>query len=123
MRSNQPYRRISFFAIAGLAFFALAASEPQCARVGDQVVSPDGASLNSNKGGVSQCVHACVDEAQQRRADEKDLHKTNIESCAGDWQCLQEEEARHESVMEQIAMDQRDCKALCHNQGGGHGGQ
>ncbi len=123
MRSNQPYRRISFFAIAGMAFFALAASEPQCARVGDQVVSPDGTSLNSNKGGVSQCVRACVDEAQQRRADEKDLHHTNLKSCAGDWQCHQEEEARHESVMEQIAMDQRDCKALCHNQGGGHGGQ
>ena len=123
MRSNQPYRRISFFAIAGLAFFALAASEPQCARVGDQVVSPDGASLNSNKGGVSQCVRACVDEAQQRRADEQDLYQANLASSLGDWQAIQEEEVRHNTVMEQIAMDQRDCKALCHNQGGGHGGQ
>jgi len=123
MRSNQPYRRISFFAIAGLAFFALAASEPQCAKVGDQVVSPDNSAVSSNKGGVSDCVHSCVDYAQTARTDEQDLHKANIEACGGDWQCLQEEEARHEAVMEQIAMDQRDCKSFCHNQGSGQGGQ
>ena len=33
------------------------------------------------------------------------------------------EEARHDARMEEIAMEMQYCKALCHEQGTGSGGQ
>ncbi len=124
MLSNQPMRRSLFLLVAGLAFFALAASEPQCARIGDRVAGPNGSTPDVKGGnGVAECVQACVSAAQDARAAENDIHNANLESCAGDPECLAEESARHAAVMQQIAMDQQDCKAPCHNQGGGHGGQ
>ncbi len=125
MISKHRFHRSHLFVVlvASLAFFALAASDPQCAKVSDRVTAPDASLDQQGKGGVADCVQSCVSFAKTARADEQDLHKANVAACGDDAQCLAQEEARHEAAMEQIAMDERDCKAPCHNQGTGTGGQ
>ena len=122
MSSKPTLRHAAFLAIGVFSLFLIAATDPQCARVDDRVTSPD-VSLDPAKGTVAQCVKSCVEAAKSERDHEQDLHQANIEACGGDYDCLEQEEARHEAAMEQIAMDERACKSPCHEQGGGGGGQ
>lgn len=125
MSSKPTLQHAIILAIGGLSFFLLAATDPQCARVDDRVTSPDGSALGAEGGKgsqVAECVHACVDAAKVARDAEKGLHKERLTACDGDPGCEDQEDARHESVMEQIARDERECKRPCHEQGGGRGG-
>ena len=125
MSSTPRLNQAIIFAIGGLSFFLLAATDPQCARVDDRVTAPDGSTLGADAGkgsGVSECVRLCVDAAKIAREEERDLHKTIIQACGSDRDCKVQEEIRHEAAMEQIALDESECKRPCHEQGGGHGG-
>jgi hypothetical protein len=110
-------------ATAALAITLLTLSGSQCSQVGDRAVGPDSGSLGNNGNGVSACVQACNDIAKSDRDAEKDLHKENVRACNGDKSCLDAEKARHEARMEEIAAAQKACKAPCHEQGRGGGGQ
>ncbi|HEX7878717.1 MAG TPA: hypothetical protein VF720_04875 [Candidatus Eisenbacteria bacterium] len=109
-------------ATAALAITLLTLSGSQCSQVADRATGPDTGSLGNNND-VAACVQACNETAKQDRDAEKDLFKANKEACNGDPACLDAEEARHEARMEEIAAASQLCKAPCHEQGGGGGGQ
>jgi hypothetical protein len=54
---------------------------------------------------------------------EQDLHKANVDACAGDPTCLANEEARHEAAVAAIQDARKRCIDSCHQQGGGQGGR
>ena len=60
---------------------------------------------------------------EEQREEEKMIHEWNLEQCGDDEQCIEDEYARHEARMEEIAMEMRECKRPCHEQGQGSGGQ
>lgn len=111
---------------AGILVLAvLTLSGSQCSEVSDRAVNPQGSDIGtgSNGRGVAACVQACNDLGRDLRRDERILHRENIQACDGDYECLEDEEARHEARMEEIASIVQACKAPCHEQGGGSGGQ
>lgn len=111
---------------AGILVLAvLTLSGSQCSEVSDRAVNPQGSDIGtgSNGGSVAACVQACNDLGRDLRRDERILHRENIQACDGDYECLEDEEARHEARMEEIASIVQACKAPCHEQGGGSGGQ
>ncbi len=109
----------------------LALTGSQCSQVSDRITSPSGSSgtgVNGSGGGVSACVQACNDAARTARDFERNLHKNNLEACKvlrGSERdaCMAAENARHDARMEQISMELEACKAPCHEQGSGSGGQ
>lgn len=109
-------------ALALMAMTILTLSGSQCSQVADRAVGAD-TRIGTEGGGVSECVQACNELARAAREAERILHLANIEACAGDESCLEDEEARHEARMEEIAAQSQECKATCHEQGGGSGGE
>lgn len=107
---------------AALAITILTLSGSQCSQVADRAVGPGSGTLD-NGSGVSACVRACNDIAKDARDAEQDLHRANIEACHGNPACLEQERARHEARQEEIAAAAQSCKAPCHEQGRGGGGQ
>ncbi|TPW14162.1 MAG: hypothetical protein FD129_1131 [bacterium] len=107
---------------AALAITILTLSGSQCSQVADRAVGPDSGTLDQ-AAEVAACVQACNESAKGDRDSEKQLHKANIEACNGDETCLAEEEARHEAQLDEINAEMQFCKAPCHEQGGGTGGQ
>jgi hypothetical protein len=125
MKVNVPRRHWSITTLIIVAGFALSGS--QCARVSDQLTGPQ-ISSEPLAGGVSDCVQACNQIAQNDRNVEKDLHKTNLTACqqlrgAAKDACMSEENARHDARTEEIDAQLDYCKSLCHEQGSGTGGQ
>lgn len=107
---------------AALAITILTLSGSQCSQVADRSVGPDNSTLGRGNE-VAACVQACNEIAKDDRAAENDLHKANVEACDGNMTCLEEEEARHEARMDEIEAAMQMCKAPCHEQGRGGGGQ
>jgi hypothetical protein len=106
--------------IAGAAFFALAASSPQCARTQDAATSPTVGTLADG----NECVGGCIDAFQQAMRDERDRFKAAIQACNGDSACEAEQEALHESMIGELQVDKANCMDNCgHEQGGGTSGQ
>jgi hypothetical protein len=106
--------------IAGAAFFAMAASSPQCARTQDSATSP----IIGTMADGNPCVGTCIDAFQQSMRDERARFKSAIEVCNGDSTCVANEEDLHESIIGEIQTDKADCLANCnHEQGDGAGGQ
>src|SRR5262245_47513336 len=106
--------------IAGAAFFAMAASSPQCARIEDSATSPQVGSLA--EGNV--CTQDCIDAFQTAMKSEQARFKAAIQACEGDSTCEAEQEALHESMIGEIQADKADCFTNCgHEQGGGTSGQ
>lgn len=89
-----------------------------CLKVDDEITGLDGPWK-----GVNQCIRFCRDHAAAERASERELHVENVQNCAGDRQCISDENARYTARLREIAEDERLCKANCHNQGGGQAGE
>jgi len=114
-------RIISWLTIATLAFFAMAASSPQCARSDDQALNPTFAPL---AGTGNPCIDACVTESQTRKRLEGIRRKAALDACNGDVQCRQEVNTISGEINAEIISDSQDCKKVClHEQGEGTGGQ
>ena len=107
---------------AALAITILTLSGSQCSQVADRSVGPDSETLGRGNE-VAACVQACNDIAKSDRDIEKDLHKANVAACNGNAACLAAEEARHEARQDEIDAAMQLCKAPCHEQGRGSGGQ
>ncbi len=134
MKGNSYLRHLRWFGFALLLVFAMAATGSQCAKVEDRTTAPDvslspssggdGEDLDHHgHGGYRECIRDCVWQAQRERALEQIRHQRNLRHCGHDQECIRHENARHRAVMEQIAREERACKAECHQQGEGHGGQ
>jgi hypothetical protein len=107
--------------VAVVSVVAMGSTAPQCARTTDTPLTPAVRSLDSQ--GLAECVDACILDAKLQRNDEKIRHVDAVKACEDDEECLDQEEALHESIMEGIAYESQECKFNCHNQGGGFGGQ
>ncbi len=125
-------RRSILSGIVLVAAFSL--SGAQCSQVGDRITAPTSGSnggatgSEGTSGSVSACVQACNDIAKAARDAERDLHKENLIACRDlsgpdRASCTSAENLRHATRMEVIAADMQICKAPCHEQGGGSGGQ
>lgn len=113
---------------AGILVLAvLTLSGSQCSQVSDRAVNPQGSEFGTGgteaERGAAACVQACNDLGRDLRREERNLHRENVRACNGDYDCLADEEARHEARMEEIASIVQACKAPCHEQGRGSGGQ
>lgn len=113
--------------VIGTVTMALTGS--QCSRVSDRLTAPSTSeSAISISGSVAECVQICNEEARVARNAEQELHRANGNACrllrgSAKSACLAAEGARHEARMEEISMDMQACKAPCHEQGSGSGGQ
>jgi hypothetical protein len=114
--------RLPWLVLGILALASMSASGPQCTQVGDRATAPREGALDE-QGVIAECIHSCNDDAKESRDAERRLHTDNVKACAGDSDCLADEEARHEAAMDAIAAASKACKASCHDQGGGEGGQ
>jgi hypothetical protein len=113
-------RSIPTLGIAATAFFALAASSPQCARTNDLSVNPTVGTLSDG----SLCVQNCIDDFQASMRSEKNRFKEALAACDGDEACRDAEEALHESIIGELTADKDTCIENCgHEQGGGSSGQ
>jgi hypothetical protein len=109
--------------VAGLAFFALAASSPQCARSSDSVLNPGPASIDAPDP-VQECQHDCDATARTAERAEKKRHREESKACNDDPICLALEDQRHASTLAEIETDRQGCIDNCtHQQGTGLGGQ
>jgi hypothetical protein len=115
-------RHAAFWLIlAALAFFAMSASSPQCARSSDQVTGP---SLTSLAGGPNACQNQCKADRRLAIRVERKRHRLADKACNGDAQCHIDEDALHLSNLAQIEADYQDCLDACaHQQGSALGGQ
>jgi len=114
-------RSITVLCLAGAAFFALAASSPQCARTQDSLVGPTVGTLDA---GGNECVQSCISSFQEGMRAEHARFKTAIAECNGDEECIEQEEELHESIIGELVGDKNDCLGNCgHEQGGGSSGQ
>jgi hypothetical protein len=113
--------------VSGILVLAvLILSGSQCSEVSDRAVNPQGSEFGTGDDasrGAAACVAACNDLGRDLRREERNLHHDNVRACDGNSECLDEEEARHEARMEEIASIVQACKAPCHEQGRGSGGQ
>ena len=105
-------------ALLGAACLLMASTSPQCARTADNTLGLSAEGHNTHADG---CKESCLDAAKQARVNERERFHAAIQACA-DSTCRDQEAELHESIMEQIALDQQACFGACHNQGGGHGG-
>jgi len=106
--------------LAVLAFGAMAASSPQCARSSDEVTGP---SLNS-LAGPGACDNDCKAARRLAIREERRRHRLADRACNGDLECHAIEDALHAATLAEIEADFQDCLTACaHQQGSGLGGQ
>ena len=118
-RSPQRNRLFSHLALVVLSVTAMVVLT-QCKLTSDKVTGIDHRANQSNHG---TCISNCAHEANARMKDEQDLHKANVDACAGDPTCLATEEARHQAAVDAIQEGRKRCMDGCHQQGGGNGGR
>jgi len=120
MKSTRTLRVAFWLAVAGMAFFAMAASSPQCARTSESVTGP---SLGA-QGTADACTQGCIDSFQSARKAEQIRHKAAMSACNGDQACRDAEEAADIAIKAEQVVDKDACIANCaHQQGTGLGGQ
>jgi hypothetical protein len=107
--------------ILTVAAFGMTGS--QCARVGDRVTAADTSTLveglNRDYG---KCISTCnLDAADARRAENQRFRRA-IAAC-NNKACREQEIATHMANLEGIHADLQECKANCHQQGTGSGGE
>lgn len=113
-------KSISLLCIAGAAFFALAASSPECARTHDSVTGP----ITTLDAADNECVSLCIELFQESMRSEHARFKAAIAACDGNEECQEAEEELHESIIGELQNDKGDCLLNCnHNQGEGSSGQ
>ncbi|HET9233801.1 MAG TPA: hypothetical protein VFP10_06655 [Candidatus Eisenbacteria bacterium] len=120
MKSTRTLRVAFWLAVAGMAFFAMAASSPQCARTSENVTGPG---LDS-QGAASACTQGCIDTYQTAKKAEQTRFKAAMAACNGDLVCRESQSAIHDAIVLELAADKDACIANCsHEQGTGTGGQ
>ena len=120
MNSTRTLRVAFWMAIAAMAFFAMAASSPQCARSGDNPVSP---TLDTLAGG-NPCNQGCIDDFQAAKKAEQARFKAAMAACNGDLTCRAEQSMIHDQIIGELVMDKDACILDCeHQQGTAVGGQ
>jgi len=120
MKSTRTLRVAFWLAVAGMAFFAMAASSPQCARTSENVTGP---SLGA-QGTADACTQGCIDSYQAAKKAEQVRHKAAMAACNGDEACRAAEGATTEAIKLELAADKDACIVNCaHQQGTGLGGQ
>jgi hypothetical protein len=103
-----------------MAFFAMAASSPQCARTSESVTGP---SLGA-QGTADACTQGCVDSYQSSKKAEQVRFKAAMVACNGDLACRDAESVIHARIVDELAADKDACITNCtHQQGTGLGGQ
>jgi hypothetical protein len=120
MKSKSPIRVTFWLIIAVMAFFAMAASSPQCASSDDRVLNPG---LEPLAGG-NPCIAKCNADRETAFQEEKIRFKGDKAACNGEPGCKEEAEALHAILLTEINADMDDCKLACqHEQGSATGGQ
>lgn len=103
------------------ALFTLAASSPQCTRTTDRVFSPR-FSPTGDPDTFGECVSACAHTAAAARQAEAERFTAEMKACGDDESCKQGKAAEHVERLAVITHEFRVCVSICHNQGGGTGG-
>ena len=121
-KATSSPRKIRLSTHLALVVFSVAAMVvlTQCKLTSDRVTGVDN---RANQAAHGQCVSNCAHEANTLMKTEQDLHKANVDACAGDPTCLANEEARHEAAVAAIQAGRKACMDGCHEQGGGQGGR
>jgi len=120
MKSTRTLRVAFWLAVAGMAFFAMAASSPQCARTSESVTGP---SLGA-QGTADACTQGCIDSYQLAKKAEQVRFKAAMVACNGDLACREAESDSHDAIVLELVADKDACIANCaHQQGTGLGGQ
>ena len=120
MTSRSPIRNSLWLLIAVMAFFAMAASSPQCASSDDAAVNPTLAPLAAG----NDCIIACNEESKARKRVLNIQHKACITACNRDMECRDECTMIKAAIQVEINEDRDDCKLVCqHEQGAATGGQ
>jgi hypothetical protein len=110
-----------WFTVFALAFFAMAASSPQCARTPETPLVP---SLATQAGGNGTCSQACIDDFQSAKKAEQAHFKEAMDACNGDQACKDEQTAIHDTIVNELVADKDACITNCsHEQGSGTSGQ
>jgi hypothetical protein len=112
-------RRGTFLALGLSSLFLMASSSPQCARTSDYLFNP--ASTGTVTATVAECWTSCASTAKEARAAELERFVGAIQACDTP-ECHQQEAASHVLILRAITDTERDCKAICHSQGSGTGG-
>lgn len=121
MKSRSPIRNSLWLLIAVMAFFAMAASSPQCASSDDAALNPTLAPL---AGPGNPCIDACNEESKARKRILNIQHKSCLDSCNGEPSCREECGIIKDALQDEINTDRDDCKLVCqHEQGAASGGQ
>lgn len=121
MKSRSPIRNSLWLLIAVMAFFAMAASSPQCASSDDAALNPTLAPLEA---GGNPCIIACNEESKAAKRILNIQHKSCLDACNGDMACRDECTAIKAMLIEEINADRDACKLVCtHEQGAADGGQ
>ena len=122
---DHPHRRFSrgFTLLALLAFLVLTAvALSQCRQIGDSIAGVDLAGSSPALHPKGDCPHRCNEDYKAARTAEDERHEAALESCAGDADCIAEENRLHRDLQRQIQKALQNCKRNCYNEGGGSGG-
>jgi hypothetical protein len=119
MNSKSPLRNSLWLLIAVMAFFAMAASSPQCAQsTQDRGLNPVFDPL------TNECITKCNNDWREDWIDVKAEFKMAKAECNGVPGCINEAAIIHDAAILEINGDRDDCKEDCeHLQGGVIGGQ
>lgn len=120
MKSSRTRHAAFWLIVAGMAFFSMAASQPQCARTSENVSGP---SLGA-QGTTDECTQDCIGAYQTAKKAEQSRFKAAMSACNTDEACREAESAAHDEIVAELAGDKDACIANCsHQQGSGIGGQ
>ena len=104
--------------VAISAFFAMAASAPQCSRTEEMPLNPSIESLADG----NPCVQGCIADYQAAKKAEQARFKAAMEACNGDSGCREDEAIIHELILGELVQAKDDCIVNCdHQQGSGTG--
>jgi hypothetical protein len=120
MNSARTRTAAFWLIVTGMAFFSMAASNPQCARTPESVTGP---SLGA-QGTLDACSQGCIDTYQSAKKAEQTRFKEAMAACNNDPACRDAESAAHDEIVAELVADKDACITNCqHNQGSGIGGQ
>ena len=120
MQSSRARQGAFWLIVTGMAFFAMAASNPQCARTSENVSGP---TLGA-QGTQDACTQGCINAYQTAKKAEQARFKAAMAACNDDAACRETESATHDGIVAELAADKDGCIINCqHEQGSGIGGQ
>ena len=119
MNSKSPLRNSLWLLIAVMAFFAMAASSPQCAQsTQDRSFNPVFEPL------VNQCIQDCQATFKAELRTIRMVFKAAKAACNGVPGCVEEASIIKDASVAERVVDKDACKAACdHAQGAATGGQ